>query len=165
MRYLSDHTLTLPDELSPSYRQSPPPPVAARTETLRQYEFAPQPLSQIDESNSSCSPIVSPSRGFETSNNERPPLRVLPQPNLLDPNRFVDMQTPRDSRSIHATASSFDIPLRPPSLRTSLQPARPRIFGPQFLRFADAVADPSWMPETWLNRVDEIVNHCTLPIS
>jgi hypothetical protein len=165
MGYLSDHALTLPDELSPSYRQSPPPPVVARTETRRQYEITPQLLLQSDESISSCSSIVSSSRGFESSNNERPPLRILPQPTLLYPNRFVDTQTLRHSRSIHATELSFNVPLRSPSPQSALQSTRPRIFGPEFLRFADAESDPSWMPETWLNRVDEIVSHCTLLLS
>lgn len=151
--------LNLPDGISSPYEPCPPSPLS-HTQTLRRAKSVAQPPSHRDSADRSGSPVSISSSGrraSDISNDQQLHSSRLPEPAKLNSARLLKAQM--DSRPGSATEMSLRLNI---DNGIHARYSQQHVLGPKFHRFANG-ADPSWMPETWLNRVDEIVSHCMLP--
>lgn len=157
--YTQDCLLTW-SEAPPFGEQSPVLSTTARTESTRQYESLLPPTIYTHDIPSCGNRREQTEPKPSSSNGPREQLRLCrsPQRNMLEKAQCHGRSPPKVVESIphtHTNIQGVELPIyhgSPPStiLRNASTP----------FRHAAEPGDSSWMPEIWLNRVNEIVSHC-----
>ncbi|KAF1980483.1 hypothetical protein BU23DRAFT_562820 [Bimuria novae-zelandiae CBS 107.79] len=140
--------------------QSPARTSAARTEMLRQYQAMHQPLQPhiVPPSRAIPASQFSPIRDSAGGSAELLLLRRTSQPIEQESNQRLEARLRRDLRSSNTTDSSKR-QNNGERLHSPHSPWTDSPFVSPQVQPLPVLADSSWMPETWLNRVNEVVSH------